>query len=66
MPPSAAAHELFRGFSFIALTIFEEEDDHGLLSEGLDPNKECNAFHPPVINEEAIPPSVFDDSKVIL
>uniref|UniRef100_A0A915DNE9 Ribosomal protein S6 kinase n=1 Tax=Ditylenchus dipsaci TaxID=166011 RepID=A0A915DNE9_9BILA len=25
LPPSAAAHELFRGFSFIAPTIFEEE-----------------------------------------
>ncbi|CAK5042314.1 unnamed protein product [Meloidogyne enterolobii] len=37
IPPSAAAHELFRGFSFVAPTIFEEDlinfhDENGINS----------------------------------
>jgi len=59
-PPSAAAHELFRGFSFIALTIFEE-DNHGLMSEGTDPNQ--NSIHLLSIDGEDSRRSVFEDGK---
>lgn len=64
LPPSAAAHELFRGFSFIALTIFEEED-HGLLTDDVDvPDAYQNTLCPTIAsNDEMSRRSVFDDSK---
>ena len=58
LPPSAAAHQLFRGFSFVAPTIFEE-DDHGLLVDPIPELDQNSMFVRPTIDQDGMSRSVF-------